>query len=97
MYQTINREIEKFQLPKPVLVSWLSKEANKRGKEESTADVVACISSINDPLKMTETNYREVKPNYFGGLSHGQSAKLAEEIENIVEKLKQPKKLNGFQ
>lgn len=94
-YKLINNEIGKFKLPKPVLVSWLSREAKQKGKEESTDDAMTIISSIKDPLKMSDVNYPEVKPNYFGGLSHAQSAKMAKEIQDIIEKLKN-QKLSGF-
>lgn len=66
MYRIIDEEIAKFGLPKPVLVSWLTKKEKETAKDELNKNPLPNISSIKDRFEKTNTKYPNVKFDYFG-------------------------------
>lgn len=63
LYQIISEEIDKFKLPKPVLVSWLTDEDRVIAKEEIKQ--WPNISTIEDQFENVDAEYPDVNYNYF--------------------------------
>lgn len=68
LYQIISEEIDKFKLPQPVLVSWLTDEENEKAKEKWQNEKLPDISSIKDRFENVDAEYPEVNYNYFAEL-----------------------------
>lgn len=69
LYHIINAEIEKFQLPKPVLVSWLTDEDKEIAKVELENRQLPDISSICDCFANVHADYPKVNFNYFNEMN----------------------------
>lgn len=66
LYQIISEEIDKFQLSKPVLVSWLTDEDRVIAKEEIKQ--LPNISTIEEQFENVDAEYPDVNYNYFAKL-----------------------------
>lgn len=66
LYQIITENIDKFNLPTPVLVSWLTGEERDKVKEE--IEQLPDISTIKDQFENINAEYPEVNYNYFAEL-----------------------------
>lgn len=62
-YQIINVEIEKLDVPKPILVSWLKGEDNAKAKLE--LENIPDISSIRNQFGNGDAKYPKINFYYF--------------------------------
>lgn len=67
VYDVINEEIGKFELPQPILVSWVEEKDLEKAKSELKN--IPAISSIQDRFKEADATYPEVSFTYFDKLN----------------------------
>lgn len=61
MYKTINEEIENSNVPKPVLVSWLTPQDRRIAAKKR----LPAINTINDIAQMNEIQYPNPEYDFF--------------------------------
>lgn len=66
VYDIINEEIARFEVPTPNLVSWVKGQDLKRAKLDAAN--IPDISSIEDRFENTDAKYPEVHFDYFDKL-----------------------------
>lgn len=70
MFRIINEEIDKFELPKPVFVSWLTDAEREKAKKELERKQLPDISSIKNRFENVHAEYPEVDFNYFAEMDY---------------------------
>lgn len=65
MYQVITKDIAKFKLPKPILVSWLPNDKRKEAEEELKNKQLPDIASIKDCFEKADYKYPKANFTYF--------------------------------
>lgn len=68
--------MEKSELPKPILVSWLKDEDVEKAKEELAT--TPNISSIKNQFEEIDANYPEVHFDYFHSCGNRKGIETAE-------------------
>lgn len=65
MYQVITEDIGKFKLPKPILVSWLTKDKRKEVEKELKNKPLPDITSIKNCFEKPDYKYPKANFTYF--------------------------------
>lgn len=65
-YRYFEQQIEKYRIPQPATVSWLTSQERTNAIRELTNNPVFDISLMSEPTLIDETHYPTVNYSHFG-------------------------------
>lgn len=90
-HRYFEKEIEKYKIPQPALVSWLTPEERTKVIQDLAMNPVLDISLINEPAPMNGTSYPKVNLFHFR-----QQFQRAEDFGKIFDRTKSFDRTNSF-